>query len=93
MAVIDRVEYMDPDGSDGKLLRIVQQFGTWLEERTRRGQQPQSDEMKNIAAMMGKQYEVDPEMAWDTIMRTLQTYQEAIQGLSGGGGNANNPQI
>ena len=85
MAIIDRVEETDPYGAKGKLLRIVQQFGTWYEQRMQFGAQPSSDEMRSAASMSGEQMQVDPEIAWTTVYNVLQKYGEMAQTLGSGG--------
>jgi len=81
-AVNKFVEDVDQNGEVAKLMRLVQKFGNWLEERTARGKQPSQGEMKEVITKLSKDLGVPTDIALQVASKSLEKVKGATAKLS-----------
>jgi len=87
-AIIDRVEETDATGALAKMMRVIQQFGTWMEERMARGRPPEAQEVKKAISHLARKVNADPNETYQLVMSVMEQTSTIMQGLGGGNANA-----
>ena len=88
-AIVDRVATVDGNGSHGRLLSVIQQFGEYLDDATIDGEDVRPGALGDALSYIGRLHGMNAQMAVRLGGAVLEVYQQAASRLAGGKGQSN----